>query len=49
MIPTEIIEKCFYPPFEKQKRSLYEWFINQNHIPFDMSSDAYGTYYFIYQ
>lgn len=30
-------------------QSLYEWFINQEHIPFDMSSDAHGTYYVLYQ
>ncbi len=29
-------------------RSLYEWFINQEHLPFDMSSDAHGTYLTLY-
>lgn len=29
-------------------RSLYEWFINQDHLPFDMSSDAQGTYLTLY-
>ncbi len=29
-----------------QSQSLYEWFINQEHIPFDISSD--GTYWFLY-
>lgn len=28
--------------------SLFEWFINQGHVPFDMSSDAHGTYYVMY-
>ena len=46
-IPVEIIEKCFYPPSDK--KTLFEWFINQDHLPFDMSSDAYGTYYQLYQ
>ena len=30
-------------------KSVYEWLINQNHIPFDMSSDAHGTHYQLYQ
>jgi len=30
-------------------KSVYEWLINQDHIPFDMSSDAHGTYYQLYQ
>lgn len=28
--------------------SPYEWLINQNHIPFDISSDAHGVYYTMY-
>lgn len=28
--------------------SPYEWLINQDHIPFDMSSDAQGMYYTMY-
>jgi len=30
-------------------KSVYEWLINQEHITFDMSSDAHGTYYQLYQ
>jgi len=30
-------------------KSVYEWLINQDHIPFDMSSDAHGTHYQLYQ
>lgn len=40
-------EKCFTP--NHGDKSIYEWFINQDHIPFDMSSDAHGTYYTMYQ
>lgn len=29
--------------------SAYEWFISQDHIPFDMSSDTHGTYWTLYQ
>jgi hypothetical protein len=29
-------------------RSVYEWLINQDHVPFDMSSDAHGTHYQLY-
>lgn len=29
--------------------SPYTWLINQDHIPFDMSSDAHGMYYTLYQ
>ena len=29
-------------------QSPYEWFINQKHIPFDISSDAHGLYYTLY-
>lgn len=29
-------------------KDLYVWFINQEHLPFDMSSDAYGTYLTLY-
>lgn len=32
----------------RNDQSLYEWFINQEHIPFDMSSDAHGTYWVLY-
>lgn len=46
-IPVEIVEKYFYP-LSKEK-TLFEWFINQDHIPFDISSDAHGTYYQLYQ
>jgi hypothetical protein len=47
IIPKDIIEKCFYPLTEKE--TLFTWFINQDHIPFDISSDAYGLYYQLYQ
>lgn len=30
-------------------KNLFEWFINQDHIPFDVSSDAHGMYYTMYQ
>jgi hypothetical protein len=30
-------------------KSVYEWLINQDHIPFDMSSDAHGMYWTFYQ
>ena len=30
-------------------KSVYEWLINQDHVPFDMSSDAHGTHYQLYQ
>jgi hypothetical protein len=30
------------------KSSVYEWLINQDHVPFDMSSDAHGTHYQLY-
>lgn len=29
-------------------KDLFSWFINQEHLPFDMSSDAYGTYLTLY-
>lgn len=29
-------------------KNLYVWFINQEHLPFDMSSDAFGTYLFLW-
>lgn len=29
-------------------QSPYIWLINQDHVPFDMSSDAHGTYYQLY-
>ena len=29
-------------------QSPFEWFINQEHIPFDISSDAQGLYYNLY-
>lgn len=28
--------------------NVYDWFINQDHIPFDMSSDAHVMYYTLY-
>ena len=34
--------------FQSKGHNLYEWFINQEHIPFDMSSDAHGMYYTMY-
>ncbi len=40
-------EDCIDANFEN-KISLFEWFINQEHIPFDMSSDAHGMYYTMY-
>ena len=30
-------------------KSVYEWLINQDHVPFDMSSDAHGIHYQLYQ
>jgi hypothetical protein len=30
-------------------QSPYEWFLNQEWIPFDLSSDAHGLYYQLYQ
>jgi hypothetical protein len=42
-------EKCICVPFESKGSNLFEWFINQDHIPFDMSSDAHGMYYTMYQ
>ena len=42
-ILKDIIEKCFYPINEKN--GLFHWFINQEHIPFDMSSDAHYQLY----
>ena len=30
-------------------QNLFEWFICQDHIPFDTSSDAHGMYYTMYQ
>lgn len=40
-------EDCFdlvgYNENSKPK-SLFEWFINQGHVPFDISSDAHRTY-----
>ena len=42
-------EKCICVPFESKGSDLFEWFINQDHIPFDMSSDAHGVYYTMYQ
>jgi hypothetical protein len=47
LISKNIIEKCFYTLTEKE--TLFTWFINQDHIPFDMSSDAQGMYYQLYQ
>jgi hypothetical protein len=43
------IEKCFNPINSKHHNNLYEWFINRDHIPFDISSDAHGIYYTMYQ
>jgi hypothetical protein len=40
------IEKALIPNYKDQ--SPYEWFINQKHIPFDISSDAHGLYYKLY-
>lgn len=42
------LEECFTPN-DSDKKNLYEWFISQDHIPFDMSSDAHGMYYTMYQ
>jgi hypothetical protein len=42
-------EKCICVPFESKGSNLFEWFICQDHIPFDMSSDAHGMYYTMYQ
>jgi hypothetical protein len=41
-------EKCIKPSDKKHHNSVYEWFINQDHIPFDISSDAHGMYYTLY-
>ena len=32
----------------KKNYSAYEWLINQDHIPFDISSDAQGMYWMFY-
>jgi hypothetical protein len=42
-------EECIDVNFESKGSDLFEWFINQDHIPFDMSSDAHGMYYTMYQ
>jgi len=31
------------------KKDLYIWLIDQDHVPFDMSSDAHGTHYHLFQ
>lgn len=42
-------ESCLTPYLAGHHTSSpYEWLINQNHIPFDMSSDAHGMYYTMY-
>jgi len=41
-------EDCIDVAFHSRFSDLYEWFINQDHIPFDMSSDAHGMYYTMY-
>ncbi len=46
-------EECITVDFHMHYNSVYEWFINQDHVPdssfFDMSSDAHGTYCKLYQ
>ena len=45
-------EECITVDFPSDNNtfvSVYEWFINQDHIPFDMSSDAHGIYFTLYQ
>ncbi len=42
-------EDCIDVSFYSRFNDLYEWFINQEHIPFDMSSDAHGMYYTMYR
>ena len=41
-------EECINVNDYSKHKSLYEWFINQEHLPFDMSSDAHGTYWTMY-
>jgi hypothetical protein len=48
------IEKYFYPTNRRyfhrgQKNELFDWFINQSHIPFDISSDAPVIYHQLYE
>ena len=45
-------EECFdFVGYNQNSKplSLFDWFINQDHIPFDMSSDAHGTHYVVYR
>jgi hypothetical protein len=46
MIPNLDFQECIIPT--NGKRNAYEWLINQDHIPFDMSSDAHGMYWQFY-
>ena len=43
-----IFEDCIIVGGYNKHSSSYEWFINQEHIPFDMSSDAHGMYWTMY-
>jgi hypothetical protein len=47
MIPNLDFQDCIVPTDDK--KNAYEWLINQDHIPFDMSSDAHGMYWTFYQ
>ena len=47
MIPNLDFQDCIIPTDDK--KNAYEWLINQDHIPFDMSSDAHGMYWTFYQ
>jgi len=47
MIPNLDFQDCIIP--SDDKKSTYEWLINQDHIPFDMSSDAHGMHWTFYQ
>lgn len=44
-LKLKYIEECLKPN-ESKYSSPYEWFLNRNHIPFDLSSDA--NYYHLY-
>jgi hypothetical protein len=41
-------EDCIIVDGYNKHSSAYEWFINQEYIPFDMSSDAHGMYWTMY-
>lgn len=46
---TKELENCIeVQHIERKYHNVYEWLINQDHIPFDMSSDAHGMHWTFY-